>query len=236
VRDEEAVPAREELRWLTRVLGDARDPHVSWERLRELLAAEPEDEVAGPVQRRLDTTYAARLASGEEQLTHALGSARHHALLEQLDRMVADPPWSPEAGQPAAEVLPGLLADDWRRLEVRRAAVADADPGEALHDVRKAAKRLRYGAETLRPAWGDDARRLGDAAQRFSDHLGQRQDLVLVRTDLVAMAELAEAAGEPSRTWGALLGRADERRRQLDLTLEEEWRRVAQPRLRQWLP
>ena len=68
---------REELRWLGRVLGEARDPHVAQQRLRELLVAEPADEVAGPVQRRLDTTYAARLAAGEEQLVAALASPRH---------------------------------------------------------------------------------------------------------------------------------------------------------------
>jgi len=229
-------PVRDELRWLTRVLGEAPDPHVSWERLRELLAAEPADELAGPVQRRLDTTYAARLAAGEQQLADALASARHRALLGRLDGLVADPPWTSAAACPAGDVLPPLVADDWARLEARMAAVAGAaDEGEALHDTRKAGKRLRYAAEAVQPAWSADAARLGKAARRFTDHLGRRQDLVLVRTDLAAMADLAEAAGEPSRTWGALLGRADEQRQRLDLGVAEEWRRLAKPRLRAWL-
>jgi len=233
---EAADPVRAELTWLTRVLGAARDPHVSQERLRELLAAEPEDEVAGPVQRRLETTYAARLAAGEEQLVDALASSRHQALTGLLDRLVADPPWTGEAARPAADVLPQLVAHDWARIEGRMAAVAGAaDEGEALHDTRKAGKRLRYAAEALQPAWGADAVRLAKAARRFTDHLGRRQDLALVRTDLVTMADLAEAAGEPSRTWGALLGRADERRRQLDLAVADEWRRLSRPRLRSWL-
>ncbi|WP_432479857.1 CHAD domain-containing protein [Nocardioides sp. GXQ0305] len=233
---EVAASLRGELRWLSRVLGDARDPQVSWERLGELLEAEPADEVSGPVQQRLDTTYAARIAAGEAQLAHALASDRHLALLGRLDGLVADPPWSPLAEQPAADVLRGLLARDWHRLEGRMVAAADADDGaEALHDARKAAKRLRYGAETLRPAWEEDARRLAAAARDLSDHLGERQDLVLVRTDLAAMADAAEGAGEPSRTWGALLGRADERRRHLDLVLGDVWRRTAQPELRDWL-
>jgi CHAD domain-containing protein len=236
VEPEPTGSEREELRWLSGVLGEARDPHVARERLRVLLLAEPEDEVAGPVQRRLDATYAARLAAGEEALVEALVSPRHLALLEQLDRLVADPPWTGVARRPAGEVLPPLLGRDWERLEGRMAAVSDAeDRDEALHDARKAAKRLRYAAETVRPAWDADARRLGDAARRFSDHLGERQDLVLVRSDLAAMADAAEAAGEPSRTWGALLGRADERRQQLDLALEKRWRQTARPELRAWL-
>ena len=229
-------PLRGELRWLGRVLGDARDPHVAQEWLRELLAAEPEDEVAGPVQRRLEATYAVRLAAGEEALDEALASPRHTALLEQLDRLVADPPWTAAAGRPAGEVLPRLLDKDWRRLRARMAAVAEAtDEDEALHDARKAAKRMRYAAETLVPAWGLDAQRLAHAARQLTDHLGERQDLLLVRFDLVEMAEAAEAAGEPSRTWGALLGRADEQRQQLDLRLAATWRRTARKRLRQWL-
>ena len=35
-----------------------------------------------------------------------------------------------------------------------------------MHEARKAAKRLRYGAEVLRPSWGKDAKRLVKAAKR----------------------------------------------------------------------
>ncbi|QBR91234.1 CHAD domain-containing protein [Nocardioides euryhalodurans] len=229
-------PLREELRWLGGVLGEVRDPHVAHERLVGLLATEPAEEVAGPVRRRLDTTYAARLVSGEEQLTGVLDSPRHLALLDHLDELVADPPWTPAAGRPAGEVLPRRVRRDWKRLHGRMAAVTGAsDQDVALHDVRKAAKRLRYAAETLRPAWGDPARELADASRRLTDHLGERQDLLLVRADLTAMADAAEAAGEPSRTWGALLAREDARRRELDAALVATWRSVARGRLRRWL-
>jgi CHAD domain-containing protein len=226
-------PVREELRWLTRVLGDARDPYVSWQRVEELLEAEPPDDA---VRERIRTTYAARIAAGEAPLAEALASARHLALLERLDRLVTDPPWTPVAERPAADVLPRLVADDWRRLEARMVAAADAaDQDEALHDARKAAKRLRYAAETLRPVWGGDARALGEAARGLSEHLGERQDLLLVRTDLSRIAEQARAAGESSECWGVLLRTADERRRQLDLGLGDAWQRLARPELRRWL-
>ena len=226
---EETEAPGEELRWLGRVLGEARDPHVAQQRLRELLAVEPADEVAGPVQRRLDATYASRIADGEERLHVALASPRHDRLLAALDRLVADPHWTSSAARPAGEVLPGMVRRDWKRLRARMAAAAGAaDPDEALHAARKAVRRLRYSAETLRPVWGDDARELARAARALSEHLGDRQDLVLVRSDLAAMADAAEAAGEPSRTWGALLGRADERRQMLDRGLEERWQDTVQ--------
>ncbi len=217
-----------ELRWLGWVLGEARDPHVAQQRLRELLEAEPADEIAGPVQRRLDTTYAARIAEGEEQLDEALASARHVALVAGLDRLVADPPWTATAALPASEVLSGLVRRDWKRLQSRMSVAAEAaERDEALHDARKAARRLRYSAETLRPVWGVRARELGRAARALSEHLGDRQDLLLVRADLAGMADAAEAAGEPSRTWGALMGRADERRQLLDRGLAEQWEGTA---------
>lgn len=229
-------PVREELRWLGGVLGDVRDPHVSQQRLELLIAGVPDDEVAGPVRRRLDATYAVRLATGEEALTEVLASDRHAALLEQLDRLVADPPWTATARRPAGKVLPPLLRKDWKRLHRARAAAEGApDVGEALHEVRKAAKRLRYGAEALVPVWGEDAERLAGAARELAEHLGERQDLRLVRTDLVEMAEGAEEAGEPSRTWGALLAHTDEQRRQLDQVREDLWQRTARTELRSWL-
>ncbi len=219
----------EELGWLGRVLGEARDPHVAQQRLRELLAAEPADELAGPVQRRLDTTYAVRIAEGEERLDAAMASPRHASLVAGLDRLVAAPPWTATAALPASDVLPGLVRRDWKRLRSRMAASAEAvDRDEALHDARKAARRLRYSAETMRPVWGEDAWELGRAARALSEHLGDRQDLMLVRADLAAMADAAEEAGEPSRTWGALMGRADERRQLLDLGLDQRWEATAE--------
>ena len=110
--------------------------------------------------------------------------------------------------RPAGEVLP---APGPPGLEAAARPDGGRDRGEltrtsALHDVRKAARRLRYAAETLAPVWGDEARELARAARALSEHLGDRQDLLLVRADLAAMADAAEAAGEPSRTWGALTG------------------------------
>ena len=228
-------PLREELRWLGTVLGHARDPHVSQQRLETLLTEVPHDEVAGPVRRRLDATYAVRLAAGGAALDHALASGRNTDLLARLDQLVAEPPWTPTAGGRAGEVLPPLVHRDWKRLRRRWKAAAAASDDEVLHELRKSARRLRYGAETLVPVWGDDAERLADATRELSEHLGNRQDLRLVRTDLVEMAEGAEEAGEPSRTWGALLAHTEERRQRLDRETDELWQRTSRGELREWL-
>ena len=63
-------------------------------------------------------------------------------------------------------MVPDLVRRDWNRLERRvaaaRAASDPEDKSARLHDVRRAAKRVRYGLEPLVPVYG----RQGKAAGR----------------------------------------------------------------------
>lgn len=78
----------------------------------------------------------------------------------------------------------GALIDNARRIaEVRRAELESflprvLDPAEqkALHDMRIAAKRLRYVLELFAPALGDDARATGKRARALQDALGEIHD------------------------------------------------------------
>ncbi|MGA9746782.1 MAG: CHAD domain-containing protein, partial [Nocardioides sp.] len=74
----------------------------------------------------------------------------------------------------------GLLGREWRRL-ARRVEGAGLDDPEALHQVRKAAKRARYAAETLVPVLGDRAQRVADLAREAQEALGDHRDAWLVR-------------------------------------------------------
>jgi CHAD domain-containing protein len=229
-------PIRDEIKWLGLALGDARDAKVVRDRLRGLLDEAPSDVVVGPVRRRLDATYAERARVAREIVDATLSSDRCLDLLAALDRLVADPPWTGQAAAPAGDVLPALVRKDWRRLRRRMAGVAAAeDPDRELHEVRKDAKRVRYGAEALEPVWGKDARRLADAAKSLTSHLGERQDIVMSRPDLLEIASAADAAGESSLTWGVLLAREEERAAELDHELADLWGRASRKRLRRWL-
>ena len=164
---------------------------------------------------------------------------RYFKLLAALDRLVADPPWTDRADQPAGDVLPKRVRKDWRRLRDRKdEADAATDPNERqrlLHEVRKDAKRVRYAAEALRPVWGKDAHRLAKAAKSLTSFLGERQDTVMTRPMLLAVAREAEAAGESSLTWGLLYGREEERAAELDRELERVWAKASKKKLRRWL-
>lgn len=231
-------PVRDELGWLAQSLGDGRDAEVVHDLLLDLVAGLPRNQVHGPVRRRLDRTYADRSRTADEHAQEVLDSPRYLRLLERLEALVVEPPWTEEADQPADDVLRRRVARDWRRLKQRVALVPapEGDPrDEALHDVRKAAKRLRYACEVLEPGWGKPARRLRKAVQEITQVLGERQDAAVLRTDLQRIARVATQAGESTFTYGVLHAREEARAEQRDADFADIWDRVGRPKLRAWL-
>jgi len=154
-------PLRVELKWVAGVLGEARDAEVLHERLGEAIAEEPAELTLDPVAERIDQELGSTSQDALARSVEAMESDRYARLLDGLDRLVAEPPWTPLAGQPAQDVLPGRTRHEWRRLSRVVAASAseqsDEERDEQLHEVRKAAKRVRYAAETLVPVYGSDA-------------------------------------------------------------------------------
>lgn len=194
-------PVRADLRWLARTLGGSRDAEVAHARLRALVVDLPAATVVGPVRRRLDRFYGARQEIADEHTGQVLESPRYRRLLARLDAWAADPPFTAGAAAPADDLLAARVGRDAKRL-ARRIADAEtaAQPGRdaAWHRARRAAKRFRYGAETL----GDEG--LTAVARRLTSLLGDRQDSVVVRADLRRIARDATAAGESAFTYGVL--------------------------------
>jgi CHAD domain-containing protein len=229
-------PLRRELRWLARTLGDSRDLEVVHERLCQLLDEELPELVVGPVRARITATYVARQRRADAVVSEALDSRRNDELLRALDLLVSAPPWTAAADLPARDVLLPQVLGEWRTLRRRVDAIGDAaDRDAALHDARKAAKSLRYVVEALVPAWGGDAERLAGAAKRMSSLLGERQDSVVVRGDLLGLAREAAAAGENSFSYGRLHAREEARAARLDREFALLWTEVSHRDLRAWL-
>ncbi|MDO9455806.1 CYTH and CHAD domain-containing protein [Nocardioides sp.] len=236
-------PVRAELRWLARTLGDGRDAEVVQERLRAMVDDLPRTLVVGPVRRRVERTYADRRRAAATHAADVLVSRRYLRLLARLDLLVTSTPWTGTADEPAAVVLRRRVRKDVRRLRQRvelaeaLAATDGAGPAhdEALHDVRKAAKRLRYACEVLEPVWGKDAKRLRKAAQAVTQVLGDRQDTAVARADLRRIARTASASGEGTFTYGVLWGRAEAAGREAEAAFGAAWRKVAADDRRAWL-
>ncbi|WP_456847267.1 CHAD domain-containing protein, partial [Cellulomonas sp. P5_C6] len=84
------------------------------------------------------------------------------------------------------------------------AAPAGDERDDALHEVRKAARRARYAAEIAQEYVGKPARRSARRARDLQDRLGAQHDGVVRRETLRRLALQAELDGESTFTYGRL--------------------------------
>ena len=99
----------------------------------------------------------ARLIDTEREnyrLTHARFVERQRlpramARRDELEAFLADPPLTPLAADPARKVIAALVDDEAHRALRRAERAHGAHDTEALHDLRKAGRRLRYAAEAV---------------------------------------------------------------------------------------
>ncbi|WP_400158408.1 CHAD domain-containing protein [Arthrobacter sp. BPSS-3] len=235
-------PLRDELRWLSGVLGAARDPGVVRDRLLEAAAREPAalrwagDPAAGLIRTRLDAAAAAGLAAAADALT----GIRYEQLLVAIDTFLAAPPLAPAAAAPARRVHRAVRRDS-KRLVRTAAALAEANGGAehdvALHTVRKAAKRLRYSSELVHEAVPDGparrlkhARRTAKGARTIQQVLGLHQDSVMARAVLVELARESDPGAGAGSAVGFGLGRLhaaeDVRAAAAERKFHKSWRKL----------
>ena len=230
---------RAELRWLGGVLAPARDAQVMRERLGELVRRQPAELVLGAVAHRIDDELGARFRAGRSEAELALAGKRYFRLLDRLDAFTSAPPFSEAAEQPVRRGVPRLLQADLKRVQKRYCAVEDAADQHARdlahHEVRKAAKRLRYAAETARPVFGQRAKRLGTRAKRIQQVLGEHQDTVVARATLREIGVRASLDGENGFTFGRLHALEQTRASELESEYPPLLDDLPTRKLRSWL-
>lgn len=201
-----------ELAWLATVLGAARDLEVLEQRLRHEVAALPEHLVLGPIQAQLTRYFAGRRARAHDELLAALDGERYLALLAAVEALLTDPPFTPAAEKPARRQLAPLLRRAYRSVDGYLTTAghlpAGNDRNTALHEARKAAKRLRYAAEAAAPALGTPARRLVDRAKQLQELLGDHQDAAVSLAVLRELGVEAHLEGGNGFTFGLLYHQA----------------------------
>lgn len=204
----------DELKWIAAVLGEDRDLEVLRARVSDAVAAQPVEFVLGPVSARVATWFAPRQAEARARVIIALDGDRYVALLGALDELLRTPPTTSLARRPARVALPQVLSRQYRRVQRNLAAVdthRGAERDIALHEGRKAAKRLRYAAEVAEPALGKAARRLRTRAEDLQTVLGEHQDGVVALPVYRELALAAHAEGENGFTFGRLQGLEESR-------------------------
>ena len=228
-----------ELAWLAGELSPARDAEVMFARFEEQLAELPDELVLGPVRAELTRSFARRATEARARALAALDSDRYLVLLAAVDALLTDPPFSRHAARDASVVLPREVRAAYRRMAAAMvtagAAPAGSERDAALHEARKAAKRLRYATETAAPVVGGPARRLQRRLEEVQDLLGAHQDTAVTRATLRELAVAATAAGGNGFTYGLMHAAEAERARRAQKALPAMWARLSSHRSIGWL-
>jgi CHAD domain-containing protein len=228
-----AEPLREELRWLGRELGIAREAEVLLGHLRDHARSAGGAEIERHAQKLLAAALAEHEAAQLRVLT-ALSSSRYLDLVDRLVQGAMAPRLRPTAASATKRDLVRLARRPWKRLAREYSALSAEPPDSALHALRIRAKRARYAVEAVADAVGGKRpRRLAAALTDLQDVLGAHQDAV------IAQAWLHDRVGgenpDESYAAGVLAGllRADARAARD--ALAEAWHRASRPRLRTFL-
>jgi CHAD domain-containing protein len=225
VEREVTDPLRDEMRWASHTLGTARDAEVVRQRLQSLLGGEAAGGPASSARAELVGAGRADAREARSLVEETLRSARYLAVIDVLHRLVADPPWTKKAGRTAGKVLPKLLAKDLSRLRKRvrrtRETNDEDERAQRVHDVRKAAKRLRYACEAARPALGPRVAAVETGAEQIQTVLGDHHDTRLTRAALLDLA--AVATPQAAFTLGRLHAREEAEATRLEGVFLEAW-------------
>ena len=225
----------DELKETAAVLGTARDAEVVEERFIELLDTDEsgliDDTTAAHIRNDMRSEY--QQAHG--LIVEMLDSERFLTLLEEIDNLLADPPVAAagqedeprdekgskgskskgESGDDSREILYDHLKGGFKKVRKRHEKVLEHYHDIALdlherenyvHDVRKAAKKLRYASVAAEGA-GLKAGRLTKACKALQSQLGDFQDAVTSRDRIERLAAAARERGEDTFAYGLLYQR-----------------------------
>lgn len=203
---------KDEFAWLGQISGPVRDLDVFLLQFDELRAAVPPElrGALGDFQNYLREHH----ASERRRLLRHLRSARYRRLVTDWRAFLAAPP-AQSLGPAAAEaVVPVAAGQTWRilrRVRKRGRRIDDHSPPEALHELRKSCKELRYMLEFFAPLQAPEAaEHLIKRLKRLQGNLGDFQDASVQIAALHRVAAEMKAS-ESLLAIGALIQRASDR-------------------------
>jgi CHAD domain-containing protein len=195
---DELARLRTEFRWLQQSTGDARDLDVYVLEFDDMRALVP-DAFAADLDPLLGVLRSHRLTARRE-MVRALRSDRAAVLWRDWERFLDAVVAAPDDDRPAAAIPIGRFASEriskvYRRMVKMGSAIDDRSPPEALHELRKRGKELRYllelfGAQ-LYPQ--EVVKPMVKSLKSFQDVLGRHQDREVQAARLRALREEVSA-------------------------------------------
>jgi triphosphatase len=236
LRRKRVKPIEDDVRWLGKILGTARDLDVLQAELLEpasnaLGAAEP----LAPLMASLE----AKKASAYGEVGEALASARYRHFLIGLcalahaDDLGKTGEGRPRLDQPLAELASGALSKAHQKL-LKRGNGFEALSQTERHDVRIALKRLRYALDFFGGVFnGAPRKKFFKKLARLQDDLGRMNDVAVAETMLARLvgvssdgserAGAAASQGQVAFAAGGILGWHRRRAAEMDIQLVKDW-------------
>ena len=190
----ERAHVRDELKWAQQLTGPVRDLDVQLLEWDELVAPLPPERAAE--LEPLRALLARRRASELTRLRRGLRSARFKRTLEAWRALASAPAGGEDAGRAIEAVAGERIRKVYRRMVRDGRAIDDDSPAEALHDLRKRGKELRYLLELFgSPFPKSVVKPMISTLKDLQSVLGRFQDRAVQIETLRAVRE--ELAGEP---------------------------------------
>jgi CHAD domain-containing protein len=166
---------RDEVKWISGVLGEVRDQDVRLEWLTTVQAQATWEEAVpvGPlIQVALDARTGAR-----SRMLDALAGDRYKTLVATMGAALrAGEVTGPDARTPVTAFAARKVRKRYRRFEDLARELREDSPVAAYHAARIAGKRLRYSLECFEAVLPTRARSLIRATKRAQEDLGEHQD------------------------------------------------------------
>jgi CHAD domain-containing protein len=162
-----------DLKWAGGVLGRERDLDVLHELLSSLSDG-PSHVLDATVLESVD----AQRAEKTERVQAMINSKRYRHMVRDLRSAVDNPPLRASASKPASEVLHPVLIDTLSSIFKTVELYGGSPTSLELHEIRKMAKRGRYGAEVASTYLGERATILATTLAEAQGVLGNIHDQI----------------------------------------------------------
>jgi CHAD domain-containing protein len=188
--------ARASFKWLQQVSGPTRDLDVNVLDFDDFRASLPTART-GDLEPLHDLLVRRRVKE-RRAMVRALRSARTTKILDDwrdaLDGLASGTAVGPDAGAKVERLAAARITRVYRRMVADGSRIDDDTPAEALHDLRKKGKELRYLLEFFAPLFPQEVTKpMVSSLKALQDTLGRFQDREV-------QAELIASLGEDIRT------------------------------------
>jgi CHAD domain-containing protein len=204
---EELDRFKQGLAWIGQITGPTRDLDVyllQFDEYRQSLPAK--------VRPDLDPFHGfllAHHAQAQKKLAHKLNSPQFRKLLKEyrawLEAPAPEVSKQPNAMRPIAELANSRIRKVFKRVRKVGTAIHEDSPAEALHELRKDCKKLRYLIEFFQSLYPKpEIRELIKQLKILLDNLGEFQDLQVQAEALESFGEQMQKEGAPACTLMAM--------------------------------